>query len=176
MLDAKGNFVRGLWTYKLNQPDARDFLFKPNPVQCERDERGFPFQGVDDWRGNRVPYSVCHDLTFFFHTDYSAAVVTTDGYTVAVPKYAGRVRTSLWRLSPEGFPEAKNWMVPWHPTSYPDKKKVAPRQQALWQTGRAGGWKLAPGPDGDFYLADGIHNVVAHFRAKDFAPITCIGI
>jgi hypothetical protein len=171
VLNGEGKFVRGFWPYHLNQPAAKDFLLKPNPVQCERDERGFQFEGIDDWGGNRVPFSVCHDLTFFFHTNYSAAVVTTDGCMVAVPAYAGRIRSSLWRLSPEGFPGAKNWMVPWHPTSYPEAKDVAPRQKALWQSGRAGGWKLAAGLDGDFYLADGIHNIVAHFKAKDFSPV-----
>ncbi|HUW58541.1 MAG TPA: hypothetical protein VMZ92_18035, partial [Planctomycetota bacterium] len=171
VLSSQGKFVRGFWPYNLNQPKAKEFLLEPNPVQCERGETGFPHQGIDDWNGLRVPYSVCNDLTFFFHTSYSAAVVTTDGCMVAVPAYAGRVRTSLWRLSPEGFPGAVNWMVPWHPTSYPESKDVAPRQKALWQSGRAGGWKLAAGLDGDFYLADGIHNVVAHYRARDFEPI-----
>ncbi|HUW55638.1 MAG TPA: hypothetical protein VMZ92_03315, partial [Planctomycetota bacterium] len=149
VLSSEGRFLRGFWPYPLNQPKAKEFLLEPNPVQCERGETGFPHQGIDDWNGLRVPYSVCNDLTFFFHTSYSAAVVTTDGCMVAVPAYAGRVRTSLWRLSPEGFPGAVNWMVPWHPTSYPESKDVAARQKALWQSGRAGGWKLAAGLDGD---------------------------
>ncbi|HUV38183.1 MAG TPA: hypothetical protein VMY39_01145, partial [Planctomycetota bacterium] len=171
VLNGDGKFVREFWPYRLNPPGAKDFLLKPNPIQCERDERAFELQGVEDWHGHRVPFCVCYDLAFYFHTDYAAAVVTADGYLVAVPAYAGRVRTSLWRLSPEGFPSAANWMVPWHPTSYPEEKDVGPRQKALWQSGRAGGWKLTAGRDGDFYLADGIHNVVAHFRARDFSPI-----
>ena len=32
-------------------------------------------------------------------------------------------------------------------------------------------WRLVAGRDGDFYLADGIHNVVVHLRARDFAPV-----
>jgi len=142
VFDAEGKFVRGLWPFGLNHPKEAIAKFLGGP------------DGVDDWDGRRVPLCVNHNAFYYFGTRCVSAAVTTDGYLVGSHGYAMGY-TSLLQTTREGFPVRQDWRPDWHKTRSWERSK----------------WQVAAGPDGDFYLADGLHHVVAHFRASDFSPI-----
>ena len=142
VFNSEGRFIRCLWPFSLNHP--RETV---EPFLAGKD-------GVDDWDGRRVPLCVNHNAFYYFGTRCVSAAVTTDGFLVGSHGYVMGY-TSLIATTREGFPVRKDWKPPWHTTRDWNRKK----------------WQVAAGRDGDFFLADGIHHVVARFRARDFAPI-----
>ena len=137
-----GRFVRCLWPFSLNHPKA-----VIGRLLSGKD-------GTTDWDGRRVPLCVNHNAFYYFGTRYTSSIVSTDGYQIGTAGYCMEY-LSLFQTTPEGFPERKGWKPPWHTARTFAREK----------------WKLAAGPNGDFYLADGIHHVVGHFRARDLSPI-----
>jgi len=142
VFNRKGRFVRCAWPFSLDRPKKAIEKFLGGK------------DGVDDWDGRRVPLCVNHNAFYYFGTRFTSSVISTDGYQIGATGYCMEY-LSLFQVSPEGFPKSKGWKPAWHTGRTFAREK----------------WKLAAGPEGDFYIADGLHHVVAHFRARDFAPI-----
>ena len=108
--------------------------------------------GAMDWDGDAVPLKVCYNSWYVFGVRSGSMVRTTDGYLVSSFTGVGR---GFYSLDQNDFPHAWQWRPPWYV-----------RQQAYKTE-----FRLAAGRDGDFYLTDDFHHIVARFRAKDFGPI-----
>jgi len=144
VFNAQGKFVRQIWPPSLNKPKEKLTRLLSEPMV-----------GGDDWEDRRVPMCVNHNSTYHFGTAWPV-LVTRDGSLLGVHGYVSDY-LGLWMLDPEGFPVKWAWYPPWQP-----------RQQSVFTKTL---WKFAAGPDGDVYLADGIHHVVGHFRVKDMSPV-----
>ena len=151
VFSADGQYLRCLWPHGLDKPiDAlRQYLAGPAPG------RRVP-AGAEDWDGYLVPACINHNARYWFGTHAPQIIVTSDGWIVGIHGITSDY-TALWALDDHGLPRTWSWFPPW----YSD----------LRRTGFKRRWRLAPGPKGDFYLADATRHVVGHFRAADFAPV-----
>ena len=165
-----GKFIRGLFPYHLGRPGAKQFL---DAVSPEFGRRTGPVRhDAVDWDGDRVPVSVAHANHYYLTPRVNQAVMTTDGCIVATVGYgAGFAALNVWNR--EGFCVRHFEALPWHPGRIVPKG-TPPETTKRWRNKDL--WKLVAGRDGDVYIADGIHNLVAHYRAKDLTPIHFTGI
>ena len=165
VFDKDGKFVRSLFPYALKNPGVSKHFDEPSPSFGPGHKR--VRHDAVDFDGDRVPVSVAHADSYYITPRFAQAVVTTDGHVVGTLGYpAGFATLTVW--TPEGLARKHFYPMPWHATRNPPKS-VPEAVRKKWRSKDL--WKLAPGKDGDFYLADGIHNVVARFRAKDLSPV-----
>jgi len=151
VFSADGRYLRCLWPYGLDKPKDVVVRFLASPAPSRRVQGG-----AEDWDGHLVPACINHNARYWFGTHSPQIIVTSDGRTIGIHGITSDY-TALWRLDADGLPGAWSWFPPWYAT--------------LRQTGFKRRWRLAAGPNGDFYLADGTQHVVGHFRASNFAPI-----
>ena len=108
--------------------------------------------GATDWDGDGVPRKVFFNSWYIFGVRSGSMARTTDGYLVSTFTGVGR---GFYSLDQNDFPNAWRWKPPWYV------------RQQTYKTA----FRLAAGRDGDLYLTDNFHHIVARFRAKDLSPM-----
>ncbi|MBM4043165.1 MAG: hypothetical protein FJ290_32155, partial [Planctomycetes bacterium] len=151
VFDREGKFVRCLWPLSVDKPkETLEPFFASTMTIWPADVAPW---GATDWAGRTVPRSVSHSAFYWYGVRTNAMVVAPDGRIILTDAHVTS-KTGLLTIAPNGLPENVQGTFPW-----------------LDKNSYAKSWDLAIGPEGDLYVSDKAHGIVAHLDAKTLKPI-----
>jgi len=152
VFDRQARFVRCVWPLSFDKPRETLEAFLATTVTVWPGD--VATWAATDWQGRTVPRSVSHSAFYWYGVRSNAMAATPSGRIILTDAHVTS-GTELLAIAANGLPQRPQARTPW-----------------LDSASRGKVWDLAVGPEGDVYVSDKAHGIVARLDGSTLAPVS----